>query len=301
MESGYGEALVNNFPLTTGKVHVVAPSGITEQDRIQDILKYDADGVPRIHSDIDTALSNCSDNGNDVILVAPGHSETISDSTTFQVDVAGVTIIGLGNGEDRPTFSIDNTSGTYEIDSAGVTIKNCIFRAAVSGITNGFNVDAADFTMKDCKVDFNTSGDDFIQIMDIDAVDRAKVLDCEFITEEAAGTNTGIRLDDCDDVEIKRSKFYGQFDSEVILGEDSAGKGLMIEKNSIYNSDADTDAELIDLNVAFTGLMSFNSMGTLHADNPEDAVDPGSLLCNENYVCNAVDESGALVPTTVST
>jgi len=92
----------------------------------------------------------------------------------------------------------------------------------------------------------------------------------------------------------------GDFTDGAIIGEGAASTGIVIKDNLIYNSDT-TAGFVIDLNVACTGLLVKNNCGTLYATDPETTLDPGSLLCIENYVCNAVDESGALVPTTVST
>src|SRR5258705_1677161 len=51
------------------------------------------------------AISRCTANQGDVIFVAPGHTETITSATALPFNVAGVTIVGVGAGATRPTFT----------------------------------------------------------------------------------------------------------------------------------------------------------------------------------------------------
>lgn len=250
---------------------------------------------------IDYAVSRCKANRGDIIMVMPGHQEDIAAATSLVFDVAGLAVIGLGSGSLQPELNFSATAGSVEIDAANVSLVNLNFKADVSAVVVGLNVDAADATIQDCVFDFNATGDDFITMIDIDGVNGCHLINNTLKAEEgAAGCDEAIRLDDCDDVLIQGNHITGDFTDGAIIGEGAAGINLRILNNTIYNADT-TAGFLVDLNVAFTGLMANNSMGTLFATAPETAVDPGSLLSCENYVCNAVDESGALVPTTVST
>lgn len=301
--SGYGQAEIASIigiAPTTGKVFTVASSSNANFNLIDTILPPDYDGVARRHSTIDSAIGACTASTGDVILVAPGHTENISSATSLVADVAGVQIVGLGAGNLRPTLVYTATAGSIEIDAANVLLKNVILKASVSAVVVGVNVDAAGFTMEGVTFTFDETGDDFVTMIDVDAVNQATLKGNEFIAEDAAGCAEAIRLDDCDDVKIVDNYFYGDFTDGAIIGEGAAGKNLQILRNSIYNSDT-TAGFVIDLNVAFTGILAYNMCGTLYATDPESTLDPGSMLSIENYVCNAVDESGALVPVTVST
>lgn len=253
------------------------------------------------YATIDYAVGQCKANRGDIIMVRPNHSEDIASATSLVLDVAGVAVIGLGSGTDRPDLNFSATAGSVEVDAANVTLHNLTLTADVSAVVVGVNVDAADFTMSHCEMNFNATGDDFITMIDIDAVDGATLTHCKLIAEEgAAGCDEAIRLDTANHVTIEHCHITGDFTDGAIIGEGAAGVNLVIKDNTIYNADT-TAGFVVDLNVAFTGLLINNRMGTLFATAPETALDPGSLLSTENYVCNAVDESGALVPTTVST
>jgi len=249
---------------------------------------------------IDYAVSQCVANRGDIIMVMPGHSETISAATSLVLDVAGIAVIGLGRGTDRPDLNFTATAGSVEIDAANVLLHNLTLTADVSAVVVGVNVDAAGVTLDSLEFTYNATGDDFVTMVDVDAVAGTTISNCKFIAEDTAGCAEAIRLDTAGNTTIEGNYFYGDFTDGVIIGEGAASTNLLIKDNVLYNSDT-TAGNLVDLNVACTGIMANNAMGTLFATAPETAVDPGSLLSIENYVCNAVDESGALVPTTVST
>jgi hypothetical protein len=107
-------------------------------------------------------------------------------------------------------------------------------------------------------------------------------------------------MDDALRTKIINCHFTGDFTDGAIIGEGAASTGILIADNYIYNSDT-TGGEVIDINVASTGLIANNRCGTLFTTAPETAFDPGSCLCLENYVANDIDESGIIVPTTLST
>lgn len=303
LNSGYGAALARalhvNVPVS-GKLMVVGDSSTANLDMIKEMFVPDPDGSVRFYSTIDAALGGCTANAGDVILVAPGHTETISSATSLVVDVAGVSIIGMGVGGNRPELNFSATAGSVEMDAANCRLSNVILKADVSAVVVGVNVDAADVQIDNCTFTYNATGDDFVTMIDIDAVDGARLLNNEFIAEDAAGCAEAVRLDACNNVVIAGNHIYGDFTDSAIVGEGALGRNLRIQGNTIYNSDT-TAGNTIDLNVAFTGIIAGNHIGTLFATAPETAFDPGSCLCLENYVANAVDESGTIVPTVLST
>lgn len=304
INSGYGSLqamLIHQLGRPVmGKIFMVCATSNTLYTRLESLFRDDPDGTKRLFTSINDAMDECTAANDDVILVAPGHTEAITAATSAVIDVAGVTVLGLGQGNNRPVLDFTNTAGSIEMDAANTRLSNCILRANVSAVVVGINVDAAGVEIDRCRFEYNATGDDFITMIDVDGVNDAYIHDNEMIAEDTAGCDEAIRLDDCDNVRIIKNHIYGDFTDGAIIGEGAAGANLVIRDNTIYNSDT-TAGFVVDLNVAFTGLLAYNILGTLFATAPETALDPGSLLSVENYVCNAVDESGALVPTTVST
>lgn len=94
------------------------------------------------------ATAKCTANQGDTIVVMPGHAETIAAATALTA-VAGITIIGLGQGAQRPTISFSTlTTAAYTLAVANVTIINMRFVStfadvvtaiALGATSSGFN------------------------------------------------------------------------------------------------------------------------------------------------------------------
>jgi hypothetical protein len=72
----------------------------------------------RPFSTVAQGLSKCRANRGDMVIVLPGHAETIT--TAITMSTAGVTLLGLGVGRSRPAFT---SSGA--IDLVNVTAAEC--------------------------------------------------------------------------------------------------------------------------------------------------------------------------------
>ena len=53
---------------------------------------------------LDYAIGKCTANKGDIILVAPNHAETITGASGITFDVAGITVVGMGNYNQPPRF-----------------------------------------------------------------------------------------------------------------------------------------------------------------------------------------------------
>ena len=97
------------------------------------------------YATIDYAIGKCTASQGDVIFVLPGHTEEIVAATGLVADVAGVSIIGLGVGNDRPTLTLSTlAAATISITAASVVFQNFILVSEfTNGITAGITVGAA--------------------------------------------------------------------------------------------------------------------------------------------------------------
>jgi hypothetical protein len=91
---------------------------------------------------VDYAVGRCTANKGDIIYVMPAHVEDGATTTLFDADVAGISIIGLGNEMDRPEFHYNNSADIASIGAANVTLKNLVFVPSVTGITVAVDVEA---------------------------------------------------------------------------------------------------------------------------------------------------------------
>lgn len=100
---------------------------------------------------LDGAINKCANQG-DVIFVAEGHTESYTTTgvkATF--DTAGITVIGLGTGSNRPTFSFGHTGSTWTISAANITLVNLLFLTAVDSVVTFGTISGADCIMIACE------------------------------------------------------------------------------------------------------------------------------------------------------
>lgn len=154
-------------------------------------------------STIDYAVGRCTANRGDLIFVMPGHAETISTATALSLDVAGISIVGLGCGDNRPTVTLDTaTTTTIPVSAANITLSNIIFKANFAAIVSCFTLTTAkNFGLDKCDFRQTASAKNFLNIVDTDAttanadglyVDRCTWVDAETTTLgfiKADGTN----------------------------------------------------------------------------------------------------------------
>lgn len=146
--SRYG-AIAKTLELTNpqAKVFFLAPAAADWYADFANEFPNDADGIPRVATTMASALSGCVAARGDVILALPGYTETITGAAGVAIAKAGVSIIGLGNGANRPTFTYTTAVGaSFDISAANVLVKNCRFVVGIDNVTAMFNVTAADVT-----------------------------------------------------------------------------------------------------------------------------------------------------------
>jgi hypothetical protein len=110
----------------------------------------------RPFSTVAGALAQCTANAGDIILVKPGHAETISSASILSLNVAGVAIIGLGAGSLRPTFTFTTaTTANIPVTAANMSIQNLLFVANFADVASfmtatGTNT-PTDFSIEQCE------------------------------------------------------------------------------------------------------------------------------------------------------
>jgi len=94
---------------------------------------------------IDYAIGRCTASRGDLILVMPGHSETVETDGGIACDVAGVGIIGLGRGTLRAKIVLDTAAAAaVTVGAANVMLHNVVLEASFADITNAIDVTATD-------------------------------------------------------------------------------------------------------------------------------------------------------------
>lgn len=133
-----------------------------------------ADGNPgtyqRPFATLQRALDMCSANTGDIVMIKPGHAETIADAVTLQFNKAGVAIVGLGSGSNRPTFTF-STANTANIPltAANMSIQNCLFVANFLAVASVFTATGTatpkDFAIDQCEFRDSSSVLNFVSVV----------------------------------------------------------------------------------------------------------------------------------------
>ena len=150
-----------------------------------DVLWVDSGGTAsgdgsftRPYTSVDAAINKST--ADDIIMVKPGHAETLTTTNTVTMDVAGVAVVGLGQGSKRPTFTFTPSAvgdNSWAMSAAGCSVENIIGIAGLDAITNPFNVSAAS-----C-------------YLDIDWEDASSLIEAEtVILTTASADQIGIKL-----------------------------------------------------------------------------------------------------------
>ena len=178
--------------LTTGRVFFVNSATGTDSPG------YGVD-KDRPFDTIDFAVGQCSAGRGDFILVMPGHTETITAAAGLDLDVAGITILGLGQGENRPVLDFTTaTTADMDVDAASITVENFIIKGNVDALAAIIDVNASDFSLINCEYRDVTGQCTVFLLGDANA-DRLAVRGLTYRGATAAGTDAVIALNGSED------------------------------------------------------------------------------------------------------
>lgn len=300
--SSFGIPVIGAGPvLTTGDVFFV-DSGVGSDTAGANGTDPDAP-----FATIDYAIGQCTASNGDVIFVMPGHTEDITAS--IAMDVAGVTVMGLGQGHTRPRLVHTGTGGIVTITASNCRWSNIVHVASIAAVVSGISVSgpgtatATEHTEIDhCRFTFDATGIEFTVMIALgdggtNSADYVSIHDNWFEAENIDGCGSALLIDDCQFVHIVDNLFTGDFNSVAIDGAagSSACTDYVIVGNIVSNLDT---GYTIDLDDAATGIAANNRVAGGGAI--AGICDWGDLLCVENYTCDAADTTGILIPSTAS-
>jgi hypothetical protein len=239
------------------------------------------------------AVSQCTADQGDIILIAPGHAETIADTGTASgtttdelvIDVAGISIIGIGTGSLRPTFTFNGATDAACVILAGATnvyIKNLVFAGGLEDLANLMTVSGTSdgLTVEECE--FRDGGTNILetvhQINLATGADRVTLKNCQFYTTSGgSSTLANIEVAAVDRLTITGCLFSGDVNTDGQI---------------LNNLDAAT-GKCIVLNAATTGVVKGNiAHAGLDGTSPFTVA---GVVVAQNYYSNAEGASAAIL------
>ena len=209
------------------------------------------------------AVGQCRAGYGDVIFVLPSHNEGITTAAEIDFDVAGIFVIGLGTGEDRPTIDFDAQAASVAVGASNITIDNIRFRVSANAVTVGLDIEAGfDFThVTNCEFGYaETATDEFAISLRNNAGCDGTVIDNCLFSAGAQAAVVGVSITGAsDDVTISYCRFLGAFSTSCINGITTLSTNLLIEKNLFYQGATEPAIELL---TNTTGLIRDNDVKT---------------------------------------
>jgi len=254
------------------------------------------------YATIDYAIGRCTASRGSVIVVLPGHTETVTAAGGITLDVAGVQIIGMGTGSLRPTVNFTTAAtASVVVSAANCTIKNVLFTGGVDELANPIHVQAADFALVDCEWR-DVTGQATDVVLTTAAANRMLIKNFRFDGAAAAGANAGIAIVGGDRIVIDGLYMDGNFAVGGIDVRTTATTDLEV-RNVVFRTRNAADIFLVDTITASTGMIGPNISLRLNdnADNVTEAITGATfVLFDPIYVVNLAGEKGLLINWTAS-
>lgn len=255
---------------------------------------------------VEFADSKADANNGDLVMVAPGHSETYSAAAGWTLETAGVQYIGLGTGADRPKIIMDTAVGVdINITADNCAIHNFQFEAAFADIEKLLHVTAKNFVVDSCEFREQVATENWVLVIDCDGTTNNECDGLTFTNNVVIGADTAnqnIIKGAADITGLNFSHNYielGVLDNDAIIemltGQDL--RSCRVLHNDILR--LNTAGELLintDTGTANTGICAYNTFGCLDTTTVVLIETTTNIMQFENYVTGVADESGYLIP-----
>lgn len=255
---------------------------------------YNGKSAGQPFATIAAAVAAATASNDDVILVMPGHAETVTAAIT--VSKAGLSIIGLGNGMRRPSVTGNGTIDAFDVTGANVLIENIQFPApGTDDQTSDINVSGAGCVIRNTyhigsttaknKTDIITvaSGANDLLVEGVRAYNT--VVDCvSWLSLEAAVARP----------EIRNCSIMGQFSTGVFM--DEATATLVYAHDNVFKNTKAATAVITFTTGNSTGVMSKNFCSGRHTTIASNIVPGTGMDFHENYVVEEAALNGLYIP-----
>ncbi len=245
------------------------------------------------------AVGACTANNGDVILLMPGHAESWSAAAAGVVDKAGIRIIGLGTGTQKPVFTYGSTDSLLAVSAANVWIENIRLLGNIDNIVKGIDLGASadGSTLKNVELVDGASNKEFLIHVNVATGCHDVTLDGLRICGLGGGATAGVKFaGTSDNLRMVNCELNGTWSAAAV----DASAGILL-KQAIYRNyicNEDTSAGLCYKgNASSTGFIADNRVfGT--KNNTETISTVNAMHAAENYGTDTVATSGILTPAT---
>ena len=263
----------------------------------------------RTYTALNDALRQCASGNDDTVFVLPGHAENIASADQMSALVAGTNIVGLGRGNNRPTFTWTAAGSTFLLDVANVTLTNMIFNmdpgTGSVTVTAPMTVSAAGCSILGCRMRTSTDANSLstVPILVTDDGDYFTFNDNRMYGATAGECTTQLDIAGSDGLVMKDNTFLGATSSTtvgIVRFKATAATNIYLARNTYINKKAASAAAVTGV-ASVTG-SSYNELFG-YLDNTSTTMwvtSPGLMHFFNPRTSNLAGEAGML-STVVST
>lgn len=257
----------------------------------------------RAYTTVNAALNQCVSGRGDRVYLLPGYTEsiTVADAWSNLGTKTDVSVIGLGQGTNRPSITWTAAASTVLFDSANFKVTNCqLFlagpHAAGTAVTVAapITVSAAGCEISDCPIFWGFDADQIVTIgITTTAAADYFTFNRNYCYAETAAvpTTTFMRLVGADYMQMYDTKIEGpgsattvgpvQFLTTASLGIDW--------RNVIVQNQLASSVHAVTGLAGVTGTVSFGNWGILDNSTAAGWVTPANV---QFFQCNTVNNNG---------
>lgn len=248
-------------------------------------------------STVDEAMAKCTDNYGDKIFCAPWHAEDEeATGPIFTMDIEGVDLIGVIQGNQRPTFTLSHADAEVSVTDANCRISGIKIVSDAENVKAGIvaGASADGLQVDNCII---TDGDHaakelIIGIQVTAACDGCKFLDNEFFTWPGGACDSAIKLvGESVKTVIKGNIMHGDYAVAAIDAGTAAATQVIIMSNTMVNVDGGAGL-VVKLHTGVTGSVTRNMMAS--GDAKTSTYTGAAAYPNANYSVGTVDKSAIL-------
>lgn len=288
-------AATNFMANSLGRFFIVCASTDTNFNEISAMYGNGyPDGTPIVFPSITLALAKTIADRGDCILVANNHDETITTAGGITVATNGVTLVGLGNGVDRPTITFTTAvAASFNITGSEVVIRNFQFINAIDAQTAMINVTGTDVAFQNCEIDTNsgTTGA-ILGILTGATSDRFSVQNSRFLgpaTNTGTTTTAQIQYESAVDIQLLNNYHTGKMTQAVLNVTGTVLRGL-IQANTFVIA---TGTKAISVAAASTPMIVNNRINVASGTTP--------IIAAAGFVAGNIYSNAAGVSAAVAT
>lgn len=241
------------------------------------------------------AVSKCTADRGDTIIVLPHHAETVT--AAIDLNKAGIQLIGLKVGNRRATITGNGTIDVIDVSSDDCLIAGLKFAAPETDAqTADINIDAANCSVVDTVHIGSQTSKNKVDIITLTANADDALLDGVKIYNTVVEVVGGIVLEGaCARVEIRNCFVFDSIGfTNGAISDEATATALNIHHNTFSNAKADT--VVMEFGNNSSGVCAYNNVNGRHTTIASNVTPGTGMAFFQNFAVEEAAKNGIVIP-----